>query len=60
MTKNILPMQPGDVPIIYADVDDLMSEVGFRPDKSIEDGIAHFVQWYREFVVFTNDMSTVS
>ncbi len=29
MTRNILPMQPGDVPIIYADVDDLMSEVGF-------------------------------
>ena len=47
--KNYLPMQPGDVPITYADVEDLMQDVGFRPSTSIEDGIAQFVQWYREY-----------
>jgi UDP-glucuronate 4-epimerase len=45
--KNLLPMQPGDVPETYADVDDLVRDVGFKPSTSIEDGIARFVQWYR-------------
>ncbi len=47
--KNLLPMQPGDVPATYADVDDLMRDVGFRPSTAIEDGIERFVQWYREY-----------
>lgn len=47
--KNMLPMQPGDVPITYADVDDLMKDVGFRPATSIEEGIRKFVEWYREY-----------
>lgn len=47
--KNFLPMQPGDVPITYADVDDLMQDVGFKPSTSIEAGIDRFVQWYREY-----------
>lgn len=47
--KNLLPMQPGDVPITYADVDDLMRDVGFKPETSIEEGIAQFVSWYREY-----------
>jgi UDP-glucuronate 4-epimerase len=47
--KNLLPMQPGDVPITYADVDELMQDVGFKPDTPIEVGIARFVQWYREY-----------
>ena len=47
--KRLLPMQPGDVPITYANVDDLASAVGFSPGTSIEDGIARFVAWYREF-----------
>jgi UDP-glucuronate 4-epimerase len=47
--KNMLPMQPGDVPATYADVDDLMRDVGFRPSTTIEDGIARFVAWYREY-----------
>ena len=46
--KRMLPMQPGDVPATYADVDDLTTDVDFRPCTSIEDGIAHFVDWYRE------------
>ncbi len=47
--KNLLPMQPGDVPATYADVDDLMKDVGFKPATSIEDGIKRFVDWYRGY-----------
>jgi UDP-glucuronate 4-epimerase len=47
--KDMLPMQPGDVPATYADVDDLMREVGFRPSTSIEDGIARFATWFRDY-----------
>ncbi len=47
--KNLLPMQPGDVPVTYADVDDLIRDVGFKPDTPIEEGIAKFVEWYREY-----------
>jgi len=47
--KNMMPMQLGDVPATYADVDDLMKDVGFRPATPIEDGIANFVDWYREY-----------
>ena len=47
--KNMLPMQKGDVPATYADIDDLMRDVGFKPDTSIETGISNFVQWYREY-----------
>ena len=47
--KNMMPMQPGDVPATYADVDDLMRDVDFRPATPIEEGIANFVRWYREY-----------
>lgn len=47
--KNYLPMQPGDVPATYADVDDLIRDVGYSPSTSIEDGIAKFVQWYSDY-----------
>ena len=47
--KNLLPMQPGDVPATYADVDDLMRDVGFRPATSIEEGVGKFVKWYRGY-----------
>ncbi len=46
---NLLPLQPGDVPKTYADIDDLMTDAGFRPSTSIEDGIGRFVKWYREY-----------
>jgi len=49
VTKNLLPMQPGDVPSTYADVDELMKDVGFKPVTPIEEGINHFVQWYRDY-----------
>ena len=47
--KNMMPIQPGDVPATYADVDDLMEDVGFQPATTIEEGIAKFVDWYREY-----------
>jgi UDP-glucuronate 4-epimerase len=42
-------MQPGDVPNTFADVDDLVADVGFKPSTQIEDGIERFVQWYRSY-----------
>ncbi len=44
--KELLPMQPGDVPSTYADTDDLMNDVGFRPDTPIEVGLRKFTDWY--------------
>ena len=48
--KNYLPMQPGDVPVTFADVDELIDEVGFKPETSIRDGLRKFVHWYRKSV----------
>ena len=47
--RNLLPLQAGDVPATAADVDDLMQDVGFRPNTSIEVGIGQFVAWYRGY-----------
>jgi UDP-glucuronate 4-epimerase len=47
--KELLPMQAGDVPATYADVEDLMHEVGFHPSTPIEEGISRFVAWYRKY-----------
>jgi UDP-glucuronate 4-epimerase len=47
--RELLPIQPGDVPATYADIDDLMRDVGFRPATLIADGIARFVEWYRAY-----------
>lgn len=47
--RNYLPMQPGDVPATFADIDALESAVGFKPQTRIEDGVRQFVTWYREF-----------
>jgi UDP-glucuronate 4-epimerase len=47
--KNLLPIQAGDVPATYADVDDLMRDVGFKPATTIEEGISRFVEWYRGY-----------
>lgn len=47
--KRLLPLQPGDVPETYADVDDLTRDVGFRPATPITIGIARFVEWYRSY-----------
>jgi len=47
--KNMLPIQPGDVPATYANVDALSADVGFKPATPIEIGVERFVAWYREF-----------
>ena len=47
--RELLPMQPGDVPATYADVDDLMREVDFKPATPIAEGIARFIDWYRSY-----------
>ncbi len=47
--KNFLPMQPGDVPATFADIDDLAHDVGFAPRTPIEDGVKRFVDWYRDY-----------
>jgi UDP-glucuronate 4-epimerase len=46
--RDMLPMQPGDVPETFADVTELMRDTGFRPQTSIEDGLRAFVAWYRD------------
>lgn len=47
--KNLLPMQLGDVPDTYADVEALVADVGYQPNTPIEEGVARFVAWYREY-----------
>jgi len=47
--KELLPMQPGDVPETYADIEDLTRDIGFRPSTSVDEGISRFVAWYRDY-----------
>jgi UDP-glucuronate 4-epimerase len=47
--KQLLPMQPGDVPDTHADVDDLRADTGYAPDTPLETGIARFIDWYRGY-----------
>lgn len=47
--KEYLPMRPGDVYQTYADVADLMRDYDFKPDTPIEEGLARFVEWYRDY-----------
>jgi UDP-glucuronate 4-epimerase len=47
--KNLLPLQPGDVPDTYADVDALIADVDYKPSTKVETGIANFVRWYRDY-----------
>jgi UDP-glucuronate 4-epimerase len=47
--KNFMDLQPGDVPATYADVDDLINDVGFKPETTVPDGIGRFVEWYKKY-----------
>jgi UDP-glucuronate 4-epimerase len=47
--KELLPLQPGDVPDTYADVEDLVRDTGYRPDTTVEVGVSRFVDWYRSY-----------
>ena len=48
-TINMLPMQPGDVPTTFADIEDLKADIGFEPKTPIEEGVKRFVAWYRDY-----------
>jgi UDP-glucuronate 4-epimerase len=47
--KNLLPLQLGDVPDTYADVEDLVRDVGYKPATTVEQGVRVFVEWYRAY-----------
>ena len=47
--KNLLPIQPGDVPATWADVSELIDDLGYKPSTPVEEGVHRFVEWYREF-----------
>jgi len=47
--KNLLPLQPGDVPDTYADVTDLVRDTGYKPATTVEEGVRRFVDWYRSY-----------
>jgi UDP-glucuronate 4-epimerase len=47
--KHLLPLQPGDVPDTFADVDELVRDTGYQPSTPIEVGVARFVEWYRGY-----------
>jgi UDP-glucuronate 4-epimerase len=47
--KEMLPLQQGDVPATYADIDDLVRDAGFKPSTPIQEGIARFITWYRAY-----------
>ena len=47
--KELLPLQSGDVPDTYADVDDLVEEFNYKPLMNIKQGVENFVKWYKEY-----------
>ena len=47
--RNMMPMQPGDVPVTWADTSALFAATGYRPEVAMEDGVARFVEWYRHY-----------
>ena len=47
--KNMMPIQPGDVPQTYADVEDLIKDLGYKPETNIKTGIKRFLDWYRTY-----------
>jgi UDP-glucuronate 4-epimerase len=55
--KNLLPIQAGDVPSTYANVEDLIADLNYKPETTIEEGINNFVNWYIDF--FDVDLSKI-
>lgn len=53
--KNLQPMQPGDVEATFADVCDLEAEVGFKPATCIQEGVAKFVEWYKDYYLVQSE-----
>jgi len=50
---NFLPLQPGDVPDTYANVDNLIKKFNYKPSTSVEEGVSNFIKWYKEY--YQND-----
>ncbi len=55
--KNLLPLQPGDVPDTYADVTDLVDDTGYKPETTVEEGVRRFVEWSAEYYEVDLDAS---
>jgi UDP-glucuronate 4-epimerase len=51
--KNMLPLQPGDVPATWADVADLAEDLSYQPNTPIQEGVNRFIDWYKEFYHIT-------
>lgn len=47
--KELVPMQPGDVPVTYADTEALTRDYGYRPTTSLRDGLRRFAEWYKQY-----------
>jgi UDP-glucuronate 4-epimerase len=47
--KELLPLQPGDVPDTYADVDDLVEQFDYKPSMSVKQGVENFAKWYKQY-----------
>jgi UDP-glucuronate 4-epimerase len=47
--RDYQPIQPGDVPSTYADIDDIVRDIGYSPSTSIEEGLPQFVEWYKDY-----------
>ncbi len=47
--KELVPMQPGDVPVTYADISDVERDCGFKPSTSLREGLSRFAEWYKDF-----------
>ena len=47
--RNLMPLQPGDVPATYADIDAIQRDLGFQPSTTIAQGVPRFVQWYKDY-----------
>ncbi|MFH5833119.1 NAD-dependent epimerase [Halalkalibaculum sp. DA384] len=58
--KNMLPMQPGDVPKTWADVDDLFEYIDFKPQVGIREGIENFIDWYKAYYISPGEMKAIS
>ena len=53
--KNMMPIQPGDVPATYADVTDLVSDLGYKPETPVQEGVNKFIDWYLEFFKYEKE-----
>ena len=49
--KKLVPMQPGDVPVTYADTSELEKDFGFKPHTTLREGLRKFAEWYYEYYI---------